>query len=102
MQFYWDYTAYQRFRMKEEKLRRTLLRLHALQGVKAWRKEMLKRQAYSAIETKLVRLRARQRKREIFSAWLGKARAGWGGCGSGRHKEWLVRYYGGLCAVLPS
>jgi hypothetical protein len=29
-QFYSDYTAFQRFSIKEEKLRRTLIRLHAL------------------------------------------------------------------------
>lgn len=61
--------------MKEEKLRRTLLRLHALQSLKAWRRDKLKRQAYSAIEMKLVRLKAKQRKREIFSYWAERARA---------------------------
>lgn len=100
-QYYSDFREYQRFSMREERLRRTLLRLHALQAVKGWRSERLKRQAYAAIELKLARLRERQRKREVLEAWAGRARAGGRG-GSEGHKAWLVRYYGGLCGVLPA
>jgi hypothetical protein len=104
-QFYVDYTAYQRFSIKEEKLRRTLIRLHALQSIKQWRKTQIRKNAYEAIEMKLVRFKNKQRKREIFGTWLKRTQEVLYRSGSSnkseQHKDWLVKYYGDLCSVLP-
>lgn len=100
-----DYTAYQRFSVKEEKLRRTLLRLHALQSIKQWRQGHLRKQAYQAIEMKLIRFNNKQRKRQIFGRWLERTQQvhrSTGSSPSEHHKDWLVKYYGDLCSFLPS
>jgi hypothetical protein len=61
--FYEEYTRYQRFSVREEKLKRTLLELHGLRAVKQWRAAHMKKSAYSAIEARLTRLKQKQRKR---------------------------------------
>jgi hypothetical protein len=55
---------------------------------------------------KLVRFKNKQRKREIFSMWHERAQKLLYKSGSSnqseKHKDWLVKYYGDLCSVLPS
>lgn len=102
--FYQEYRQYQLLVVKQEKLRRTLLGLHALKGLKTWRRKHMKHAVYEAIEAKLRKLHQKQKKKDIFQFWLRRAidknREG-SPVNSDRHKKWLVSYYSGLCSVMP-
>ena len=90
--------------VREEKIRRTLLGLHALKGIKNWRRKHMKKTIYETVEEKLKRLNQKQKKKEIFHFWLRRtfdqSRRG-SPTHEDRHKKWLVNYYSGLCSVMP-
>lgn len=69
-QYYNSFVEYQRFTVREEKLRRMIIELHALRGIKRWRALHMKKNVYSIIEKKLASLTNKQKKREIFIQWL--------------------------------
>lgn len=47
--------------------------VHALEGIKNWRTSHFRKYAYSVIESKLARVNAKKKKKELFNLWLSKA-----------------------------
>ena len=96
---------YQRFAVKEDKLRRTMLGLQAQRAMKRWRIRHMKKTVYGVIEAKLIRLNQRQKKREILKTWMAKTftqeKEHSSGVRSDHHKNYLVSYYSDLCSISP-
>ncbi len=64
---------------------------------------MIKKQSYKAIEYRLVKLRQKEIKGRVLDVWVDEMRKRAGKKDeleqSAQHKDWLIKYYGGLCEI---